>query len=64
MSESSKGLAMASSSRKRIMQEHRQFLEDPQPDVIAFPLESNMHEWHFTIKGPPDSEFEGGLYHG
>lgn len=23
-----------------------------------------MFEWHFTIKGPPDSEFAGGLYHG
>jgi hypothetical protein len=23
-----------------------------------------MFEWHFTIKGPPDSPFEGGRYHG
>lgn len=21
-------------------------------------------EWHFTLRGPPDSPFEGGLYHG
>ena len=23
-----------------------------------------MFEWHFTIRGPPDSEFAGGIYHG
>lgn len=23
-----------------------------------------MFEWHFTIRGPADSEFEGGIYHG
>jgi ubiquitin-conjugating enzyme E2 J1 len=23
-----------------------------------------MFTWHFTIRGPDDSEFEGGLYHG
>lgn len=21
-------------------------------------------EWHFTIRGPPGTEFDGGLYHG
>ena len=21
-------------------------------------------EWHFTLRGPPDSPFEGGMYHG
>ena len=20
--------------------------------------------WHFTIRGPPDTDFEGGIYHG
>ena len=28
------------------------------------PLEDNPFEWHFTIKGAPDSDYEGGLYHG
>lgn len=23
-----------------------------------------MFEWHFTIRGPPNTEFEGGIYHG
>ena len=24
----------------------------------------NLFEWHFTVRGPPDTEFESGLYHG
>jgi len=24
----------------------------------------NFFEWHFTIRGPPGSDFEGGRYHG
>ena len=30
----------------------------------AEPLENDMFEWHFTIRGPTGSDFEGGLYHG
>ena len=30
----------------------------------AAPLEGNMFEWHFTIRGPAGSDFEGGVYHG
>jgi ubiquitin-conjugating enzyme E2 J1 len=26
--------------------------------------QDNMFEWHFTMRGPDDSEFEGGIYHG
>lgn len=28
------------------------------------PCRANLHEWHFTIAGPPGSVYEGGLYHG
>ncbi|KAL3163216.1 Ubiquitin-conjugating enzyme E2 32 [Trebouxia sp. C0010 RCD-2024] len=27
-------------------------------------LQDNIFEWHFAIRGPPDTEFEGGIYHG
>lgn len=27
-------------------------------------LQDNLFEWHFTVRGPPDTEFEGGRYHG
>uniref|UniRef100_A0A7S1XFM3 UBC core domain-containing protein n=1 Tax=Compsopogon caeruleus TaxID=31354 RepID=A0A7S1XFM3_9RHOD len=30
----------------------------------AVPLEEDLFEWHFTVRGPPASPFEGGLYHG
>lgn len=30
----------------------------------AAPCEDNLFEWHFTIRGPPDSDFAGGRYHG
>jgi ubiquitin-conjugating enzyme E2 J2 len=32
--------------------------------VRLMPLERNIFEWHFTFAGPPDSPYEGGLYHG
>ncbi|KAF5892613.1 ubiquitin-conjugating enzyme E2 J1, partial [Clarias magur] len=24
----------------------------------------NLFEWHFSVRGPPDSDFDGGIYHG
>ena len=27
-------------------------------------FQDNLFEWHFTIRGPADSEFDGGVYHG
>jgi len=23
-----------------------------------------MHTWHFTLRGPPGTEYEDGIYHG
>lgn len=36
----------------------------PTDEYSACPLEDNLFEWHFTVRGPPSTEFEGGLYHG
>jgi ubiquitin-conjugating enzyme E2 J1 len=30
----------------------------------AYPLDGDLFEWHFTIAGPVDTPYEGGLYHG
>ena len=38
--------------------------KDPSEDFVASPIKYDMFCWHFTIRGPPDTEFEGGLYHG
>jgi len=39
-------------------------LREPTEDYCAHPLGDNLFEWHFTVKGQPGSEFEGGFYHG
>ncbi len=49
---------------KRIMADVKELDQHPSSRYWAAPLESNMFEWHFTIRGPADSSFEGGMYHG
>ncbi|KGL79788.1 Ubiquitin-conjugating enzyme E2 J1, partial [Tinamus guttatus] len=48
---------------KRLMKEAAE-LKDPTDHYHAQPLEDNLFEWHFTVRGPPDSDFDGGTYHG
>ncbi|KAL5103003.1 Ubiquitin-conjugating enzyme E2 J1 [Taenia crassiceps] len=48
---------------KRLMREAQE-LSQPTELYYAQPLEDNLFEWHFTIRGPEGSEFEGGIYHG
>jgi len=50
---------------KRIMREAREIADaGANPDFDAAPLDDNLFEWHFTIRGPPGTAFEGGRYHG
>ena len=53
-----------SPSLRRIKADIRELSIDPSDQYYAAPLESDMFEWHFTIRGPADSEFAGGVYHG
>lgn len=46
------------------MLKEAQELSEPTELFFAQPLEDNIFEWHFTIRGPPDSDFDGGIYHG
>lgn len=39
-------------------------LAEPTEEYYACPLDDNLFEWHFTVRGPPGTEFDGGLYHG
>lgn len=48
---------------KRLMREALE-LKNPTEEYYASPIEDNLFEWHFTVRGPPDTEFEGGFYHG
>ncbi|KAK3606740.1 hypothetical protein CHS0354_036539 [Potamilus streckersoni] len=54
---------MRSPAVKRLMKEAQE-LRNPTEQYYAQPLEENLFEWHFTIRGPSDSEFETGIYHG
>uniref|UniRef100_A0A2P2IBK7 Ubiquitin-conjugating enzyme E2 J1-like n=2 Tax=Hirondellea gigas TaxID=1518452 RepID=A0A2P2IBK7_9CRUS len=48
---------------KRILREAKE-LHAATEEYYAVPLEDNLFEWHFTVRGPVDSEFEEGIYHG
>jgi len=39
-------------------------MKDPVPYITAQPLPSNILEWHYVVRGPENSPYEGGLYHG
>ncbi|KAI1305663.1 ubiquitin-conjugating enzyme/RWD-like protein [Xylaria venustula] len=49
---------------KRILREAAELSNSPSPDYTAAPLESDLFEWHFTLRGPPKSAFAEGIYHG
>lgn len=53
-----------SSSVKRLLQEAKELASLTEDGIYAAPLEDNLHEFHFCIRGPEDSEFKGGIYHG
>ena len=56
---------MSSLAIRRIMSEYKKLQEDPDPEFVAAPAdESDLFKWHFIIKGPKESVYEGGLYHG
>jgi len=53
-----------SPSLRRIQADVRELALDPSDRYHASPLESDMFEWHFTIRGADETDFEGGVYHG
>uniref|UniRef100_A0AC34GQP6 UBC core domain-containing protein n=1 Tax=Panagrolaimus sp. ES5 TaxID=591445 RepID=A0AC34GQP6_9BILA len=56
-------MAARSAGVRRLMREASE-LSQPTDMYVARPLEDNLFEWHFTIKGPPDSPYQDGIYHG
>jgi len=48
---------------KRLMQEAKE-LHSATEMYHAHPVEDNLFEWHFTVRGAPDTAFAGGIYHG
>ncbi|KAI8594517.1 ubiquitin-conjugating enzyme/RWD-like protein [Dissophora ornata] len=58
------GIPKKKTAVKRIMQEARELVREPSTEFAASPLDTDIFEWHFTIRGPEETDFEGGLYHG
>lgn len=49
---------------RRLQVDRMQLAKDPVPYITAEPLPSNVLEWHYVVKGPEGSPYEGGTYHG
>ncbi len=46
------------------MREAQELSSSPSADYTATPLETDLFEWHFTLRGPPKSCYAEGIYHG
>lgn len=46
------------------VREAQELSSSPSPDYTASPLETDLFEWHFTLRGPPSSAYAEGIYHG
>jgi ubiquitin-conjugating enzyme E2 J2 len=49
---------------KRLGKEYVNMQKESPPYVWACPEETNILTWHYIIRGPPDSPYAGGEYHG
>uniref|UniRef100_A0A336LYT6 Ubiquitin-conjugating enzyme E2 J2 n=1 Tax=Culicoides sonorensis TaxID=179676 RepID=A0A336LYT6_CULSO len=54
----------STTSNSRLKQDYIRLKKDPVPYISAEPLPSNILEWHYCIRGPEDSLYAGGYYHG
>ncbi|CAH1764286.1 19723_t:CDS:2 [Entrophospora sp. SA101] len=51
-------------AHKRLSKEYIAIKSNPVPYIIARPLENNILEWHYVIRGPPNTPYHNGEYHG
>ncbi len=49
---------------RRINREIQEIQSNPSLYWTIQSIDDNILEWHFTIRGPPGTEFANGLYHG
>jgi ubiquitin-conjugating enzyme E2 J2 len=48
----------------RLRKELMGLKKDPPPGIIAEPKENDILTWHYAIRGPSDTPYEGGVYVG
>jgi ubiquitin-conjugating enzyme E2 J2 len=53
-----------STATQRLRQDYLRIHKDPVPYIVAHPLPTNILEWHYVVRGPEDSPYDGGIYHG
>lgn len=51
-------------SIRRIQRELKEISESPSRHWAAGPMNDDLFEWHFTVRGPSGTDFEGGIYTG
>ncbi|EDR05272.1 uncharacterized protein LACBIDRAFT_252050 [Laccaria bicolor S238N-H82] len=51
-------------AQKRLTKEFVAMQREPPPFVWAVPDEKNILTWNYLLRGPPDTPFAGGEYHG
>lgn len=62
---SSSSSCRTAQSIRRIMREFDEIKANKNPYWTASPInEEEPYEWHFSVRGPVGTEFEGGIYHG
>uniref|UniRef100_T1IVE4 Ubiquitin-conjugating enzyme E2 J2 n=1 Tax=Strigamia maritima TaxID=126957 RepID=T1IVE4_STRMM len=52
------------SATARLKQDYLRIKKDPLPYAVAEPVPTNILEWHYVIKGPENTTYAGGIYHG
>jgi len=48
----------------RLKKEYKRIEKEPVEFIEAAPEENDILTWHYTIRGPPNSLYEGGIYWG
>ncbi|XP_072757858.1 ubiquitin-conjugating enzyme E2 J2-like [Anoplolepis gracilipes] len=54
----------SNSAIPRLKQDYLHLKMDPVPYILAEPVPTNLLEWHYVVKGPENTLYEGGYYHG
>ena len=53
---------MSVTAATRLRKDYVRMIKDPVPYVLAAPLPSNILEWRYCIRGPPDTPYENGRF--
>lgn len=49
---------------KRLHKEHKDILDNPNPNFVAEPDPDNIFDWHYCLYNLKQCVYEGGYYHG